>query len=109
MFECSSCFIFKNQTFPYQEQVCRSGARPGRESLTCIAHLGLGAHGGANGLVPLLPASLCESNKAIRIALGEQQGGKCALRKILSEGFWIVSSDSSDLPKLQNFGTIQVN
>ena len=47
-----------------------SGARPGRELfITC---LGLGAHGGANDLVPLLPTSLCKPNEAICIALGER-------------------------------------
>ena len=40
--------------------------------------LGLGAHGGANGLVPLLPTSLFEPDKAIRIALGERHAEKCA-------------------------------
>jgi hypothetical protein len=66
---------------------------PGRELF--IARLGLGAHGGANGLVPLLPASLCEPDKAIRIALGERHAEKCAMRKTLSGGFWIVSGDEA--------------
>jgi len=64
-------------------------ARPGRELF--ITRLGLGAHGGANGLVPLLPASMCEPDKAIRIALGERHAEKCAMRKTLSGGFWTVS------------------
>ena len=63
----------------------RSGAGPGRELF--IPRLGLGAHGGANGLVSLLPASLCEPDKAIRIALGERHAEKCAMRKTLSGGF----------------------
>ena len=67
----------------------RSGAWPGRELF--ITRLGLGAHGGANGLVPLLPTSLSEPDKAIRIALGERHAEKCAMRKTLSGGFWIVS------------------
>ena len=48
-------------------------------------------HGGANGLVSLLPASLCESDKSIRVALGERHAEKCAMRKTLSGGLWIVS------------------
>ena len=53
-------------------------ARPGRELF--ITRLGLGAHGDTNGLVPLLPASLCEPDKAIRIALSERHAEKCAMR-----------------------------
>ena len=64
--------------------------RAGRELF--IARLGLRAHGGANGLVPLLPASLCKPDKAIRVALGERHAEKCAMRKTLSGGFWTVSS-----------------
>ena len=71
----------------------RSGAPLGRELF--IARLGLGAHGGANGLVPLLPASLCEPDKAIRIALGERHAEKYAIRKTLSGGFGIVSTGAS--------------
>ena len=56
-----------------------------------ITRLGLGAYGGANGLVPLLPASMREPDKAIRIALGERHAEKCAMRKTLSGGFWTVS------------------
>ena len=56
--------------FLERTKLSRSGARPGRELF--ITRLGLGAHGGANGLVPLLPASLCEHEKSIRIALGER-------------------------------------
>ena len=44
--------------------------------------LGLGAHGGANVLVTLLPASMCEPDKAIRIALDERHAKKCAMRKL---------------------------
>ena len=61
--------------FLERTKLSRSGARPGRELF--IARLGLGTHGGANGLVPLLPASLCELDKAIRIALGERHVEKC--------------------------------
>ena len=75
--------------FLERTKLSRSGARPGRELF--IARLGLGAHGGANGLVPLLPASLCEPDKAIRIALGERHAEKCAMRKTLSGGFGIES------------------
>ena len=75
--------------FLERTKLSRSGARPGRELF--ITRLGLGAHGGANGLVPLLPASLCEPDKAIRVALGERHVEKCAMRKTLSGGFWIVS------------------
>ena len=64
-------------------------ALPGRELF--ITRLGLGAHGGANGLVPLLPDSMCEPDKAIRIALGERHAEKCVMRKTLSGGFGIVS------------------
>ena len=70
-------------------KLSRSGARPGRELF--IAHLGLGAHGGANSLVPLLPVSLCEPDQAFRVASGECHVEKCAMRKTLSGGFWIVS------------------
>ena len=76
--------------FLERTKLSRSGARPGRELF--ITRLGLGAHGGANGLVPLLPASLCEPDKAIRIALGERHAEKCAMRKTLSGGFWTVST-----------------
>ena len=48
-------------------------------------------HGRANGLVPLLPASRCESDQAIRIALGERHAEECVLKNGLSGGFWIVS------------------
>ena len=48
-------------------------------------------HGGANGLVPLLPASQREPDKAIRIALGARHAEKFRMRKTLSGGFWIVS------------------
>ena len=75
--------------FLERTKLSRSAAA-GRELF--IARLGLGAHGGANGLVPLLPASLCEPDKAIRIALGERHAEKCAMRKTLSGGFWIVSA-----------------
>ena len=75
--------------FLERTKLSRSGAPPGRELF--IARLGLGAHGGANGLVPLLPASLCEPDKAIRIALGERHAENCAMRKTLSGGFWTVS------------------
>ena len=56
--------------------------------------LGLGAHGGANGLMPLLPANPCESDQAIRVALGlgERQAEKCAMKRTLSRGFLIVSA-----------------
>ena len=67
----------------------RSGAQPGRELF--IARLASGAHGGVNGLVPLLPASLFELDKATRVALGERNAEKCAMRKTQSGGFWIVS------------------
>ena len=50
---------------------------PARELF--ITRLGFGTHGGANGLVPLLPASLCEPDKSIRIALGERHAKKCAM------------------------------
>ena len=70
-------------------KLSRSGARPGLELF--ITRLGLGAHGGANGLVPLLPTSLCEPDKAVRIALGERHAEKCAMRKTLSGGFLTVS------------------
>ena len=56
--------------FLERTKLSRSGARPGRELF--ITRLGLGARGGANGLVPLLPVSLCEPDKAIRVALGER-------------------------------------
>ena len=62
---------------------------PGRELF--MTGPGFGAHGGANGLVPLLPASLCEPDKAVCIALGERHAEKCVMRKTLSGGFWIVS------------------
>ena len=39
----------------------------------------LGAHGGANGVVPLLPARPCELDTTIRIALGERHAQKCAM------------------------------
>ena len=71
-------------------KLSRSGAWPDRELF--IARLGLGAHGGANGLVPLLPASMCEPGKATRITLGKRHVEKCAMRKTLSGGFWIVST-----------------
>ena len=70
-------------------KLSRSGAWPGRELF--IARIGWGAHGGANDLVPLLPVSLCEPDKAIRIALSERHAEKCAMRETLSGGFWIVS------------------
>ena len=82
--------------FLERTKLSRSGAWPGRELF--IARLGLGAHGGANGLVPLLPASLCEPDKAIRIALGERHAEKCAMRKTLSGGFWTVSVVCSGVP-----------
>ena len=74
------------------EPLGRAPARA-RPRVSYIARLGLGAHGGANGLVPLLPASLCELDKAIRIALGERHAEKCAMRKTLSEvyGLCLVS------------------
>ena len=68
--------------FLERTKLSRSGAWPGRELF--ISRLGLGAHGGANGLVPLLPASMCEPDKAIRIALVERHAEKCAMRKTLS-------------------------
>ena len=68
---------------------------PGLARELFIARLGLGAHGGANGLVPLLPASLCEPDRTIRIALGERHAEKCAMRKTLSGGFGIVSTGRS--------------
>ena len=70
-------------------KLSRSGARPGQELF--ITRLGLGAHGGANGLVPLLPASMFELDNAIRIALDERHAEKCAMRKTLSGGFWTES------------------
>ena len=76
--------------FLERTKLSRSGAWPGRELF--IARIGWGAHGGANGLVPLLPVSLCEPDKAIRVALGERHVEKCAMRKTLSGGFWTVSS-----------------
>ena len=79
--------------FLERTKLSRSGARPGRELF--IARLGLGAHGGADGLVPLLPASMCEPDKAIRIALDERHAEKCAMRKTLSGGFWIESATCS--------------
>ena len=90
--------------FLERTKLSRSGARPGRELF--ITRLGLGAHGGANGLVPLLPASLCEPDKAIRIALGERHAEKCAMRKTLSGGFGTESnlrstSTRSRLPSLR--------
>ena len=33
---------------------------------------------------------MCEPDKAIRIALGGRHAEKCAMRKTLSGGFWIV-------------------
>ena len=75
--------------FLERTKLSRSGAWPGRELF--IARIGWGAHGGANDLVPLLPVSLCEPDKAIRVALGERHVEKCAMRKTLSGGFWIVS------------------
>ena len=81
-------FVNVCDRFLERTKLSRSGARPGRELFT--TRLGLGAHGGANGLVPLLPASMCEPDKAIRIALGEHHAEKCAMRKTLSGGFWIV-------------------
>lgn len=74
--------------FLKRTKLSRSGARPGLGLF--ITRLGLEAHGGANGLVPLLPASLCEPDKAIRIALGERHAETCAMRKTLSGGFWTV-------------------
>ena len=62
-----------------------SGARPGRELF--MIPLGLGTHGGANSLVPLLPVSPCEPDTTIRIALGKRHAEKCAMRETLSEGF----------------------
>ena len=77
--------------FLERTKLSRSGARPGLELF--IPRLGLGAHGGANGLVQLLPASLFEpDHQAIRITLGERHAEKYAMRKTLSGGFWIVSS-----------------
>ena len=66
----------------------RSGAQPGRELF--IAPLALGAHGGANGLAPLLLASPCGPDTAIRITLGQLHAEKCAMRRTLSGGFWTV-------------------
>ena len=71
--------------FLERSKFSRSGTRPGRELFT--TRLGLGAHGGANVLVPLLSASMCEPDKAIRIALDERHAEKCAMRKTLSGGF----------------------
>ena len=67
-------------------------SRSGGQTELFIARLGFGAHGGANGLVPLLPASMCKPDKSIRIALGERHAEKCAMRKTLSGGFWIVAT-----------------
>ena len=39
----------------------------------------LGTRGGANGLMPLLPARPCEPDKAIRLALGERNAKECAM------------------------------
>ena len=55
--------------------------RPGREVF--ITRLGLGAHDGANGLVPLLPTSLREPDKTICIAPVERHVEKCAMIKTL--------------------------
>ena len=48
----------------------------------------------------MLPVSLCEPDKAIRVALGERHVEKCAMRKTLSGGFWTVSPirDLSEVP-----------
>ena len=79
--------------FLERTKLSRSGAWPGRELF--IARIGWGAHGGANDLVPVLPVSLCEPDKAIRVALGERHVEKCAMRKTLSGGFWTVSFTSA--------------
>ena len=71
-------------------------------------------HGGANGLVPLLPAGLCEPDKAIRIALGERHAETCAMERTLSGGFWTLSLDPplgveviSEFQEFQEFKTTQ--
>ena len=91
--------------FLERTKLSRSGARPGRELF--IAHLGLGAHGGANGLVPLLPATLCEPDKAIRVALGEHHVEKCAMRKTLSGDFWTVSAEAGRLRNADRFDKVE--
>ena len=91
--------------FLERTKLSRSGARPGRELFIWLGHmvgthrpgLGLGTHGGANGLVPLLPVSLCEPDKAIRIALDERHAEKCAMRKTLSGGFGTESLQQTTL------------
>ena len=65
-----------------------------------ITRLASGAHGGANGLVPLLLASPHGPDTAIRIALGQRHAEECEMRKTLSEGFWIVSTASSEASAL---------
>ena len=57
-----------------------------------ITRLASGAHGGANGLVPLLLASPHGPDTAIRIALGQRHAEECEMRKTLSGGFWTVSA-----------------
>ena len=56
-----------------------------------ITRLASGAHGGANGLVPLLLASPHGPDTAIRIALGQRHAEECEMRKTLSGGLWTVS------------------
>ena len=86
--------------FLERTKLSRSGAWPGRELF--ISRIGWGAHGGANDLVPLLPVSLCEPDKAIRVALGERHVEKCAMRKTLSGGFWTVSLTRRAMLHLQS-------
>ena len=57
------------------------GLGPGRESF-----IWLGPHGGANGLAPLLPASPCEPDTSMRVALGKPHVEKCTTGKTLSGG-----------------------
>ena len=75
--------------FLERNKLSRSGARPGRHAgrELFITHPGLGAHGGANCFVPLLPASMCEPDQATRIALDERHAEKCAMRKTQLGGF----------------------
>ena len=70
-----------------------------------ITRLASGAHGGANGLVPLLLASPHGPDTAIRIALGQRHAEECEMRKTLSGGFWTVSIGSRwDRVGCLNFG-----
>ena len=48
-------------------------------------------------MVSLLPVSPCGPDTAIRIALGQCHAEKCAMIRILSGGFWIVSLVGADL------------